>query len=184
MSMDLTKLKKLNIGGIDLVQLFINGVQVWKSGYKNWVRYSTEADGATIYNGGLGYKNRYRIRSGGAEAADASVAHTGYIPVQPNDIVRISGCDFSDEKSGNAINISDNSFTNLGQMAMNSTYGYGSLTGTTYGNASNTVEESPGVWKWIVPPASYGAAYIRVSGYKYGGADGASLIVTVNEEIT
>ena len=59
--MDLTKLKKLVIGGIELKQLLINGVQVWKSGYKNWVKYSTEADGVTIYNGGLGYKNGYRM---------------------------------------------------------------------------------------------------------------------------
>ena len=34
---------------------------------KNWVPYSTEADGITIYNDGLGYKEGYRLSSSGAE---------------------------------------------------------------------------------------------------------------------
>jgi len=46
-------------------------------------------------------------------------------------------------------------------------------------------EESDGVWKWMVPPAASGVAYIRVTGFtensEYSGAD---LIVTVNEVIT
>lgn len=184
--MDLSKIKSITIpeGKVKKITRKIDGAVLWNTGYKNWVKYSTEADGITIYNGGLGYKDGYRIRSGGAEGATARGAHTGYIPVQPNDTVRISGCEFSGYHSENAINISDSNFTNLGQMAMNSTLGYGSLAGTTYGNRNYVVEEKTGVWKWTVPPASYGAAYIRVSGYKESGGDGASLIVTINEEIT
>lgn len=177
------KLKSLVINGVKLKELAINGVVVWKSGYKNWVPYSTESDGVTIYNGGLGYKNDYRVRSGGAETAASQASCTGFIPVQPNDVIRISGCEFSEAKTQNAINISDSSFTNLGQMAMNNSFGYGSLEGTTYGSSSSVVEETTGVYKWLVPPESYGVAYIRVTGYFSGGSDGASLIVTVNEEL-
>ena len=61
---DLSTLKELIIDGIKLVELYINNILVWKSGFKNWVRYSTESGGAAIYNGGLGYKNGYRVRSG------------------------------------------------------------------------------------------------------------------------
>lgn len=182
--MDLSIFKKLSIGNVELRELYIDGVLAWKGGYKNWVRHSINTDGS-IYNGGLGYKNGSRIRSGGAEGATTTGTHTGYIPVKANDVIRISGCEFSAGRSENAINISNSSFTNLGQMAMNSQWAYGSLEGTTYGDYTKSVtEETPGVWKWVVPPASYNVAYIRVSAYKSSGGDGASLIVTVNEEIT
>ena len=42
---DFSKFKKLTIGGVELKQLFINGIRVWKSGYKNWVKFSTENGG-------------------------------------------------------------------------------------------------------------------------------------------
>ena len=185
--MDFRELKKLTIGGVDLVQLFINGVQVFKSGYKNWVKYSTEADGVTIYNGGLGYKNGYRIRSGGGEGTQARGTCTGFIPVQGGDVIRISGFDFSYASNGNAINVSDSSFTNLGQFTMLPA-AYGILaTGEAYVaySVKSVVEETTGVWKWVVPPAASGVAYIRVSGQNESGTyPGANLIVTVNEEIT
>jgi hypothetical protein len=53
--------------------------------YKNWVKYSTESDGITIYNGGLGYKDGYRIRSGGAESGTKNGVCTGYIPYVKGD---------------------------------------------------------------------------------------------------
>jgi hypothetical protein len=43
------------------------GTPIASDNIRNEVRYSTEADGVTIYNGGLGYKYGYRVRSGGAE---------------------------------------------------------------------------------------------------------------------
>jgi hypothetical protein len=108
--MDLRNLKKLTVGGISLKQLLVNGIQVWKSGYKNWVKFSTEADGKTIYNGGLGYKDGYRIRSGGAEAAASDSICTGYIPFKKGDILRISPA-FTGLNTSNALNFSNASFT-------------------------------------------------------------------------
>lgn len=66
---------------------------IWEKHYTNLVYSSINADG-TIYNGGLGYKEGYRIRSGGAEAEYNSVC-TGFIPVKSGDVVRLSGWDFS-----------------------------------------------------------------------------------------
>lgn len=168
----------------------INGNVIWEkpASYKNWVPYSIDTDGS-IYNGGLGYKNGYRIRSGGAEGELASSAHTGFIPVKGGDIIRISGMNFGSNKShGSAMNVSNSSFTNIGQFSMTSGY-YGIFTQEAYTpyNKSSVVEEKTGVWKWIVPPTDSGVAYIRVSCNMYDtneAADGSLLIVTINEEIT
>lgn len=158
------------------------GNVIWKAGYVNMVRISTTNDGTTIYNG-TGYKNGYRIRSGGAEGAQSTAACTGFIPVSGGDTVRISGCEFSVVGNSNAINVSDASYTNLGQFSMiGSNYGILSSTYSAYGYQS-VVQESTGVWKWIVPPSASGVAHIRVTGHTSGGGNGAALIVTINEEI-
>lgn len=180
----LSNFKKLTIGGVELKQLFINGIQVWKSGYKNWVKFSTEADGVTIYNGGLGYKNGYRVRSGGAEGSTSHGSCAGFIPVKGGDIIRFSGWDFTKEVNENSINVSNSDFENIGQFTMIPA-AYGILQkGASYWAYSHdsVVKESDGVWKWVVPPAASGVAYIRVSGYTL--KDGSKMIVTVNEEIT
>lgn len=180
--MDFSKFKKLTIGGVELKQLFINGVQVWKSGYKNWVRYSTEADGVTIYNGGLGYKDGYRIRSGGGEGATSYGSCTGFMPVKGGDIVRFGGWDFAKVANENAINVSNSDFENIGQTAGLGNYGILAPNGA-YGayNIDSIVKESDTVYRWVVPPAASGVAYIRVSGYTRKG--GSKMIVTINEEI-
>lgn len=180
--MDFSSLKKLTIGGVELKQLFIDGIQVWKSGYKNWVRFSTEADGVTIYNGGLGYKNGYRVRSGGAEGATGHGSCTGFIPVKGGDVIRFSGWDMTVKKNENAVNVSDSSYTNIGQAAGQGYYGIILNDYPDYALENSLVEEKPGVYKWVVPPAGSGVAYIRVSGYTLG--DGSGMIVTINEEIT
>lgn len=188
MSLDFSQFKSLTIDGVNLKQLSIDGTQVWKGndGYKNWVRYSTEADGVTIYNGGLGYKNGYRIRSGGAEGALSTSAHTGFIPVKGGDVIRISGGDFGSTYShGSAMNVANSSFTNIGQFSMTSGQ-YGIFAGDYKAySGSSVVQEKTGVWKWIVPPTTSGVAYIRVScnAANGGAADGAKLIVTINEKI-
>lgn len=182
--MDFSKLKKLSIGGVELKQMFINGVQIWKSGYKNWVRYSTEADGKTIYNGGLGYKNGCRVRSGGAEATTTNSSCTGFIPIKGLSSVRIGGTDttFVAGATGQAINVFDSSLTNLGQIVGNSSGGgYGIFSETYAAHGSQTVVQKDNCWEWVAPPDASGIAYIRVTGHT---VDGSKLIVTINEEIT
>lgn len=174
-------------GGKAVARIEIGGRKVWElsSGpsYKNWVTYSLESGGASIYNGGIGYKDGYRVRSGGAEAAMSEATCTGYIPVSAGDVIRVAGVDFGQKRSSNSMTIFDSSFAVLGQMAGNTTAGYGTLAGTSYGSNTSVTEEKDGVWKWVVPPESYGVtAYVRVTGYT-NGASGSNLIVTVNEEI-
>ena len=156
--------------------------------YTNQVPLSIGTD-KKIYNGGLGYKNGYRIRSGGAEGALSCSAHTGFIPVKAGDVIRIGGLNFGSAHShGSAMNVANSSFTNIGQFSMQSGE-YGIFTESAYRaySKSSVVQEKTGVWKWVVPPAASGVAYIRVSCNMYDtskAADGSKLIVTINEEIT
>lgn len=166
------------------VQRILAGEGVlWKNGYTNQVPVSIDTDGS-IYNG-TGYKDNYRIRSGGTETALSNSSCTGFIPVQGGDIVRFTGWALDFVTAGNAINVSDAAFTNLGQFtSQGSSYGIFNSAYADYGWGS-VEEESDGVWKWIVPPAASGVAYIRVSGYEDGGpCPGANMTVTVNEEIS
>lgn len=160
-----------------------DGLLLWKGGYKNWVRYSINADG-TIYNNGLGYKPGYRVRSGGAEDVANGVC-TGFIPVKSGQVVRISGCKFSVTRKENSINVADSAYSNIGQFTMQPAH-YGVISNNIpeYGAAS-VVEEVAGVWKWVVPPIGE-IAFIRVTGLAEADheAVGAALIVTIDEEVT
>lgn len=170
--------------------------QIWKSGYKNWVKYSTEADGVTIYNGGLGYKDNCRVRSGGEEAANIAGSCSGYIPVNGGDIIRVAttgtgtGDRFTDGGASSAINVfgasSGKPGDNLGQVVGNSN-GYGIFASDAAYGAYNSksVIQKDSYWQWTVPPADSGIAFIRVSGYTNPDRDSTyeELIVTINEEI-
>lgn len=181
--MDFTKTKKLTIGGVELKQLFINGIQVWKSGYKNWVKYSTEADGVTIY--GLdydgdgkndGYKDGYRIRSSGAEIAQTGGRITGYVPVAAGDVVRLYGWNFSYASAINAVNFSDGSFANLGQFTQQPA-GYGICRGNI-----PKVTVTNDVYQFTVPNNA-NIRNMRVSAQQGYNTLPPDMIVTINEEI-
>lgn len=179
----------IEIGSRNLIRNSINLLyELYSFGYAivsytNLVRTSIDSDGS-IYNG-TGYKNGYRIRSGGAEGALNTAACTGFIKVKAGDTIRISGCEFFATTNGNAINVCDSTFATVGQTTKNSTYGYGEFEGAwaDYQIHNSCVEESAGIYKWIVPPVKTDPAYIRISGYNSSGGNGAALIVTVNEPI-
>lgn len=179
---DLSNFKRLTIDGKKIVQLFMNDILVWRA-YKNWVRYSINEDGS-IYNNGLGYKDGIRVRSGGAEAGHGSASCTGFIPVAAGDIVRLSGYDVKMVGTSNAINVSDSSFTNLGQITANGDWSYGIFDGNTYTWNEVILEgvslEGDIVYYWVVPDG-YDIAYIRVTGHT--GADGSKMIITINESL-
>lgn len=152
--------------------------------YKNWVLHSINQDG-TIYNDGLGYKNDYRVRSGGAETEDNNSSCTGYIPVKGGDVIRMFGWPFEGTQNGNAINIYNSNFAVLGQTATNSDSGATFQTYSAYAIYANggLPKDSKGVYTWIVPPSESGIVYIRVSGDDpHNGAPGSKMIVTINEE--
>lgn len=186
----LSDFKKISIDGVEMKQLFINDTQVWKSGYKNWVKYSTENDGKTIYNGGLGYKTGYRVRSGGAEGENSYAICTGFIPYKKGDLLRIIP-QFTGVNSQNTINFYDSGFANLGQYNDN-----GSFYGICTGGGWNVATEQDGITTVDVTGANgaAGIAYIRIThiyvapgrttGYTaYVQDPETDFIVTVNEEI-
>ena len=148
-------------------------------GYTNLVPIAINADG-TPYNGGLGYKNGYRLSSNGAEKELVSSVVSGFIPVQSGDVVRVWGIGmYSDVALSKASNstyacIYDATFSLLGAKT---------LGGTEYGNNKGVITfEADGENGVIRLGTLSTIAYIRVcGGYE---ADGADMIVTVNEEIT
>lgn len=172
--------KSVTIPEGSVKKITASGVVLWeKKGFTNLVPLSTEADGKTIYNGGLGYKSGYRIRSGGAESHTGTSSCSGFIPVKPLSIVRVGGCTYS-ANTQTAINVSDSTFTNLGQMVGNSSYGYGIMAETANKPYNrDSVVQKDNYWEWVVPPDNR-IAYIRVTGET---SDGSKLIVTVDEEI-
>jgi hypothetical protein len=129
----------------------------------------------SIYNG-TGYKTGYRIRSGGAEAAQTGACHTGFIPVLPGAIVRLTGWNFSFNDSSNAVNFSDGSFTNLGQFTQQPS-GYGICA-----NAIPTVTIKNNVYQFTVPNNT-SIRYIRVTGQHAYNTLPPEMIITINEEI-
>lgn len=155
--------------------------------YTNQVPISVDENGA-IYNG-VGYKNGYRVRSGGAEAAVDHASCTGFIPLKAGDIVRMSGYNALNASAQNAINVYNVNYENLGQVVGNHAdagYGIFAYGGAGYGYGWNTVVENPsGVYVWVVPPVT-DIAFMRVTGFtplEDGGTDGSKMIVTVNERI-
>lgn len=183
--MNLPDYKELAINGIPLVELSINGRRAWKKSFTNLVPLSTEADGKTIYNGGLGYKDGYRVRSGGAEGATDTGSCTGFIPCKVGDTLRVwdpSGQSLYSRSVDVAINFSDSTRTNLGQIVGNAN-GYGACAGMgTFINLITIHDNN--MWEYTIPASIGKVEYVRVSVTNfYIGGSAKNLIVTVNEEI-
>lgn len=187
---DFTGVKALTIpeGSVKKITRKSDGSLIWEkpASLKNWVHYSTEADGVTIYNGGLGYKLWWRVRSNGEESEVSEGACTGYIPVKAGDVVRMSGYDVITTNVRSAINVYDASHAVLGQISANSlTYGYGFFRSTwnsyNWGRENGVKEEKTGVYKWTVPPDAT-ISFMRVS-MNMINQNINNAIVTVNQEI-
>ena len=158
-----------------------------KNHVKNWVKYSTEADGTTIYNNGLGYKDGYRVRSGGLEAGQVNTTITGYIPYAKGDKLYIWP-PFQGLNTPNAVNFYDSGFNCLGQITDN---------GTPYGicHVSHKTKVVNGVSVLDISNVTVSRdneiAYVRISNQrKYGEGEiipliqsGAEMIITKNEQI-
>lgn len=169
---DFTGVKAITIpeGAVKQITRKSDGVVLWKSGPKNWLPLSTEADGKTLYNNGLGYKSGTRLNSSASEVTLAGYGVCGYIPAKAGDIVRIKGVTWnSSTNTGGYFWTFNSSFTRL--KSARPTASSQDLTASVDGN---------GVL--VVQLASYNTSvrYIRLSAYGLG----ADTIITVNEEIT
>lgn len=179
--MDFSNIKAIKIPEGVVTKITALGRVIWSAtvAIKNWVKYSTINDGKTIYNNDLGYKDGYRIRSGGTEGVLSDATCTGFIPLKNGDTLRISPA-FTGKNTQNAINFADGSFTNLGQITDNGT-GYGICSGKVNLYKTQLVN---GV-STLTLTANHDAniRYVRITNYKGSTSSGANMIITVNEEI-
>ena len=183
--MDFSTLKELSIPEGAVNKIEAGGVVLWEKlwGYKNWVPYSTESDGKTIYNGGLGYKDGYRLRSGGAEGESAGVTITGFIPFVKGDKLYIYP-PFNGGNTWNTVNFYDSSFAHLGQITDSGMcYGFCTKAFKTTLDGGVSVLDISAVTVSDVAKV----AYVRI-GNNIGNGDnaitsGAEMIITKNEEI-
>lgn len=184
-----TNTKALSIPEGDVVKIECGGIVLWEKeilpSYKNWVKYSTESDGTTVYNGGLGYKEGYRLSSSGGESSNTKDVVTGFIPVSGGETIRIKAKDkggntvywYNTSKSTNYLNAYKADKTLLYAGNAKGTYGSASLIESMSQDTANGIS--------IVKLKSVAnMAYIRIS---VAGGDyvvsGEDLIVTINEEI-
>ena len=184
--MDFANLKSLTIPEGEVVSITVGGVEIWKSGYTNLVPLSTEADGVTIYNGGKGYKDGYRVRSGGAEQEQLQTAITGYIPFVKGEKLYIYP-PFVGANTSNTVNFYDSGFNCLGQVAEPSGY-YGfcnSAFRTTVVNGVSVLDISN-----VTVSGITNVAYVRVGNvirshdsFTAVITSGSQMIITKNEEI-
>ena len=147
---------------------------------------STEEDGITIYNGGLGYKNGYRVRSGGAEAGANSAVCTGFIPFSKEDKLYIYP-PFNGGNVQNAINFYNNSYEVLGQVT-DSGAQYGICNETFKTQVINGVSVLD--LSAVTVTGVNDIAYVRVTNAILDVdsiislmSDGSEMIITKNEEL-
>lgn len=169
---DFSTLKSLKIPEGIVTKIVSAGITLWEAvRYKNWIPFSTDADGKTIFNGGLGYKNNSRLNSSAAVVALDGYTVSGYIPARASNIVRVKGVTFdSAHNTGCYFWTFDSSFTKL-----KSERPYDGNTADI-----SITQEGNGVTAFHLANYSTSVRYIRLSAY----GDGANAIVTVNEEIT
>lgn len=170
MSLNFADYVRLTIpeGSVTKITRQSDGAVLWKKGYVNLVPLSTEADGKTIYNGGLGYKDNTRLNSSAAEVALDGYVVIGYIPVKSGDIVRVKGITWSSgTNTGGYFWTFDSSFTKQKQSRPSG------------GSQDITFSTENGVVVFRLANYMSNCEYFRFSAY----GTGENLVVTVNEEI-
>ena len=179
MGVDFSALKKLTIGGIEMMKVFINGVQVW-AGFTNQIPLSITSS-KTEYvgtNGEDGYNSGYRLNSNGTETAAAAFGVTGFIPVKYGDVVYFKNVNFTpgveSTGGGNYIAVYDSSFTKIASIKSTN------VTATHYLYKPVETYADTGLIKSItMADGSRNYAYLRISATGLN----AGSIITVNEPI-
>ena len=171
---DFSGFKSLNIGGVELTQLFINGVQVWSGGvsYKNQIPISTDASGA-VYNS-KGWKENTWV-NGGNENYNWGTYATGFIPCKVGDVIRLKNVTFNTSNSYGRLSFFKSDKTYIGQVQSNGTWYLDTEFKGVKDTSGNYVE-------WTIKSVSgisANCAFIRITAQ---GLTNAS-IITINEPI-
>ena len=169
---DFKNLKKLTIGGVELKQLFINGIQVWKAiSYTNQIPISTDKSG-NIYNG-KGFKENTAILTGNEQSVNGKDS-TGWIPCKVGDIIRLKNVDFDNDNNCRLVFYkSDKTYIN--QVTGNATY----ILNTSF----KGIKDSSGNYTQLTITSrseTTNCAYIRMTANDIN----ANSIITINQEIT
>lgn len=188
--MNLPDFKELAIDGINLVEMFINGVKVWAmKTFTNQVPISTDTDGS-IFNGTGYIENRRLSSSGGlsSSAQNGSVT-TGFIPFPDGDktVIRMKNVKWktahSDGHGHHYICFYDSgkNYISYFSAADQSIYSH-VITVTRDANGIETVtfNQEYGSTNLLLNDIREKAKFIRITAY----GKGADMIVTINEEIT
>lgn len=161
--------------------------------YINQIPLSTDSSGA-IYNGGLGYKNGFRLSSSGGEKANASSFVTGFIPVKAGDVIRFSGAYIAGEDSIlNSYMYNADRTQVTGSVTIDGGAAYYNPI-TAYNFFVNTNKERTRVLygpmeidetnKRVLSMTIPNTGAIAYARFTLNVADGANAIITINEEIT
>lgn len=152
--------------------------------FTNQVPISTDTDG-NVYNG-TGYKDGWRIRSGGAEAENENATITGYIPYVKGDKLYIYPS-FTGINTSNTVNFYDSTFASLGQICDNgSAYGFCNQNPSAFKtqaiNGISVLDLSNNTVAGVE-----NIAYVRIGNSIDAShsviTSGAEMIITKNEEI-
>lgn len=145
--------------------------------FTNRVPISIDTDGS-VYNGGLGYIDGYRLNSSGGLTASALVTATGFIPAKGTDIIRLKGLSWHVTGDFSYIAYYDSSFTLLGSLSISYDGSYTARGIVSSSSSRGYDSDGSEIFNMVFSDSSK-IAYIRVNGY----GSGAKLIVTVNERI-
>lgn len=172
--MDFSKLEKVSIGGIELKELLINGIQVWKAAsYINQIRVSTDANGNT-YNV-KGWKENTYV-SGSGDAAKTGYESTGFIPCKVGDVVRLKNVAF---KKGDA-NCSISFYSSKGNSRINLVQANSSWYMDT--KFAGVVDSGNNYTQFTIANISgytTGTAFIRIT----ASTIDSTSVITINQEI-
>ena len=163
--------------------LIQNGTPV--TPFTNLVPLSTEADGETIYNGGLGYKDNIRLSSTSIEKTDngENTTITGYIPFTQNDKLYIYPA-FVGGNTANTVNFYNGNYEHLGQVTDSGAY-----SGFCNGSFKTTLVNEISVLdiSGVIVSGVENVAFVRVGNLIAGSkaiiTSGSEMIITKNEEI-
>lgn len=186
--MTLSDFKSLSIDGIALVELLINGVQVWAAKtFTNLVPTSTDTDGS-IFNG-VGYKENVRLSSSGgiSGSAQSGSVTTGFIPWHGDgDVLRMKGVSWKNATADGHGHYYINAYDAKKKFLVYLSAGEAPdrthvVTVTRDANGVETVKFNQDYGTSNVMLQGFrNASFIRINAY----GKGADFIVTINEEIT
>lgn len=158
------------------VTVTVAAVEV-KPKYNNLIPQSINADG-TLYNGGQGWKDGYRLNSSGTETAQSGIAVTGFMPVKGEETIYGSAGALSGTAGNCYVALYDSSFKLLKGYNMSSSAlpSIPSFSSNSDGSFVYTITKN----NYLASAIVTNTAYFRISS---AGIRNGNVIVTVNEPI-